>query len=387
MAVVFSLQAGEVQSVSAGHSEPVYECLYSNGYYSTIIGNTTLKDSKICRACNTEICVPGFKNPMPIRAVMQPGEAPLVVVLLGCQGKINDPLAKVWVNWLSEAGNHVLTFQSSLSSEFIMSSGRGVAGNILNEAECVRDIIGAFLNSPNVKGRVTKVGIVGMSYGGIQALLIGKMVVDKKVDYKIDAIRAFSPPIDMMESAKLIDRWWREDRWNYTLPQLYLKISKHKPISPGAQIPFSDSFMRAGVAASFRVPFSEIVDVSDTTYDLHILPNADSTEVAMRSDYAATYGFSRFMQQCTYPYWKEKQNLNSFADLNAVARLTNVLLHQPEFTQAIIACDDPLNLSEDLELLKKCTSCNHLTILNGGGHLGFVNDQWTHAKLNNLFKE
>ena len=390
-AALFSacLPSAEVSSVAAGHSEQelLYECPFNNGFYATIIGNNTTRDSKICHACESDLCVPGFQSPMPIRAAMQPGKAPLVVLLLGCQGNTNDPVPKLWMRWLSEAGFHVLTFNSSLSSAFIKASGRGVAGNIYNEAECSRDIIGAYLKLPDVQERVTKVGVVGMSYGGIQALLIGQMVAEKKVDYQIHSIRAFSPPIDMMQSAKLIDRWWREDRWNYTLPQMYLLVAKHKPIIPGGKIPLSDSMMRAGVAASFRLPFAEIVDVSDSTYNLKILPTQDSLEEkVVREDYAASYGFSRFMLQCTFPYWKDKLGISNFGQLNSVARLTNVLPHQPEFTQAFIACDDPLNRPEDLEVLKQCTTCNHLQILNGGGHLGFVNDPWTRTKLENIFK-
>jgi len=378
---------GEVASVAASHSEaqPTYESPYNNGFYSTIIGNTTLKDFKVCNATDSGLCVPGFKSSMPIRTMLQPGQAPLVVLLLGCQGKIGDPVPKLWANWLHEAGNHVLVFNSSLSPEFIGAAGRGVAGNIVNEAECSRDIIGAFIKTPEMAGRITKLGIVGMSYGGIQALLIGQMIVDKKVDYKIDAIRSFSPPIDMMQSARLIDRWWREDRWNYTLPQMYFTVAKKKPIAPGAPIPFSDSLMRAGVAASFRLPFGEIVDVNDSEYDLKILPAADSNTAEIRSQYAATYGFSRFMQQCTFSYWKDKLGIGSFAQLNAPAKLTNVLPHQPECVEAYISIDDPLNTPEDLAKLKECTTCNHLTILNGGGHLGFVNDPWTKSKLLSLF--
>ncbi len=140
------------------------------------------------------LCVPGFQCGVPVRTVMQPGPAPLVVVLLGAEGKAADPFSKQWINWLAEAGYHVLSFNSTLEANFINASGRGVSGNIQGEAQGVRDIIGTFLKSPLAEGRVTKLGIVGMSYGGLEALLIGKMAAEKEVPYPIDAIRAFSPP-------------------------------------------------------------------------------------------------------------------------------------------------------------------------------------------------
>ena len=384
-----SPNAGEAAPIDAVFSEklPPYDCPCKNGFYSTIVASITAKDTKICNSCEERLCVPGFRSSMPIRTVMQPFEAPLVVVLLGAEGKTSDPLPKLWFTWLAEAGYHVLSFNSTLDADFINSCGRGVSGNIANEAECARDIIGAFLKLPSIQGKVKQVAVVGMSYGGIQALLIGKMAVEKKVDFPIGAIKAFSPPIDMMRAAELIDRWWREDRWNYTLTQIYLSVAKHKAVTDGSYVPLDDPMMRAGVSASFRVPFVEVVEANDDVYRLNVRPVSDFGEQSLgRRDYAATFGFTRFMREYTYPHWKDKLGLASFNDLNAVARLTHVVPMEPAFVETIIANDDPLNRPEDLEALKKVAGSARLTILDGGGHLGYISHRWTKAKLQSLFK-
>lgn len=386
---ICSAHAADTAPVNAGFTEelPPYDCPCKNGFYSTIVGSLTVKDTNLCNLCESRLCVPGFRSPMPIRTVMQPYEAPLVVVLLGAEGRSGDPMPKLWFTWLSEAGFHVLSFNSTLDADFITSCGRGVSGNIANEAECARDIIGAFLKLPNVQGRVKQVAVVGMSYGGIQALLIGKMAAEKKVDFPIDSIKAFSPPIDMMRAAEFIDRWWREDRWKYTLPQIYLAVAKHKVVTDGSCVPLDDKLMRAGVSASFRVPFVDVVEVNDDIYRLHVRPASDFGELSLgRREYAATYGFTRFMRDCTYPHWKDKLGLASFSELNAVARLTNVVPLQPAFVETIIANDDPLNRPEDLEELKRVSGSARLTILDGGGHLGYIGHRWAKAKLQGVFK-
>ena len=279
-----------------------------------------------------------------------------------------------------------LAFNSTLHKEFVTVSGRGPSGNIEGEAECVRDIISAALKSPCLSGRVTHLGVVGMSYGGIEALLLGRMAAENKLPFKLDAIQAYSPPIDLMRSVEMIDRWWREDRWKYTLPEIYFALSKHKPVDPGCSIPLPDSLMRAGIAASFRLDLADIVEANDEQYGLNILPCASNTDERIRRhDFAATWGFIRFMRNVSYPYYKEKLKLNDFSEFNAGAKLCNLIGKVPAFTEIIIADDDPLNTPEDFAALKNCHTAAKLTILTGGGHIGYTQEPWTQANLAALF--
>ena len=383
-----SASGGEAGATGSLHDQtPTYDAPYKNGLYSTIAGINSVRDIRIPGLRNMHLCIPGFNCNVPVQVVMQDGEAPLAIVLVGAEGKAIDPLPKQWIAWLSDAGFHVLALNSTLESDFVDRSGRGVSGNLVAEAESVRDIISAFLKSPMAQGRVTRIGVVGMSYGGVEALLLGKMAAEKKLDFQIDAIKAFSPPIDIRRSAELIDRWWREDRWNYTLAELYLKVGKHKPVGPGRDIPLSDSLMRAGLAASFRVPLVDIVERNDAAYDLKLLPDAETMdEKVRRHDFAATYGFTRFLREAVYPYWKDKSGFKDFSDLNAGACVLKLIPAQVASVEVVVAEDDPLNTPEDFEALKKISGGAKLTILNGGGHVGYINDPWTRAKLLEIFK-
>ena len=371
---------------TAEPSLPEYNYPYHNGFYATIVGFNSVKNIKLPLLQQFPIEVEGFHCSVSARGIFQPGPAPLVIVLLGAEGRVIDPLAKRWIAAIAERGCHVLAFNSTLQKDFVSICGRGPSGNIEGEAECVRDIIAAALKSPCLSGRVTQLGVVGMSYGGIEALLLGRMAAENKLPFKIDAIQAYSPPIDLMRSVDLIDRWWREDRWKFTLPEIYFALSKHKPVEPGCCIPHSDSLMRAGIAASFRLDLADIVEANDEQYGLNILPRASNADERIRRhDFAATWGFIRFMRTVSYPYYKEKLKLNDFSELNAGAKLCNLIDKVPKFTEIIIADDDPLNTQEDLAALKNCHTLAKLTILPGGGHIGYTQEPWTQANLAALF--
>src|SRR5207244_3067819 len=128
--------------------------------------------------------VDSFKKKFPVRAIFQRETAPLVVVLLGIDGRADGALGKLWPSWFAEAGCHVLTFDSTFLPSFIEYSGHGVTGNLIAESERVRDIISAFIEQSDAKGKISKIGIVGMSYGGIEALVLGSMAKEGKLPFK-----------------------------------------------------------------------------------------------------------------------------------------------------------------------------------------------------------
>jgi predicted alpha/beta-fold hydrolase len=185
----------------------------------------------------------------------------------------------------------------------------------------------------------------------------------------------------MAHAGELIDKWWSEDRWNYSLWQLYFKVGRHKPVPPGDPVPLKDSIMRAALAASFRVDLVEIVERNDTEYGLHVLPyGGDRREIAYQ------YGFTRFLHEFTYPYWKDRLHLGSYEELNADAKLINLLPQVPANAEVVIADDDPLNDPAELENVRKLKLGCKLTLLRGGGHAGYVNACWTKTKLLSIFK-
>jgi len=365
-----------------------YAPQYKSGLYSTIAGFLNVTDSTIPNARQYQLEINGFKKRVPVTGVIQSHSAPLVVCIPGLDGKTDSKLGKLWPSWYAEAGYHVLTFDSTFNWSFNALSGHGVTGHVGVEAQCVRDMIAQFLKQDSLKGKVEKIGIVGMSYGGLQALMLGEMAKENKLPFKIDAIQVWSPPVNLYRTCEILDTWYAEDRWNYTLPELAAKLSNHKPVASDSQIPFTDEVMRAGIAAVFRLGLADTIVKNDKAYNLKLLPasNNDLDADYVRQDYASTWGFQKFLTDLTYPYWQKRLNLKSVDELTSSFELRKLLPAQTRNTEVIIAADDPFNAAEELIALQSVKKECGLTVLKGGGHLGFAAEAWTKSKLLTLFK-
>jgi predicted alpha/beta-fold hydrolase len=364
-----------------------YHYPYTNGLYATLAGYLSVKDIEIKQQKVIKLQVPGFKSRLPVRAIIQPNAAPLVIVLLGLDGEAKGKLGKLWPSWYAEAGYHVLTFDSTFLASFIEISGHGVTGNLVAESERVRDIISAFIAQSELRNKVTKIGIVGMSYGGLQALLLAKMATANTLPFKLDAVQCYSPPINIQKTGERLDGWYANDRWNYTLIELADKMAGHKPVDANQSVPFDDGLMRAGIAAIFRLGLVDVITRNDRIYKMNILPSGSELDSEyIRRDYAATWGFSKFMTDMAYTYWKDRMKYSNMGDLINPAHLETLLASQPVYSETILAEDDPFNDPVDVAAIVTKFRSPVLTVLPRGGHLGYVNDPWTKAKLLTLFK-
>ena len=215
---------------------PAYSFPYCNPLYGTIAGVLKVKHVNVRGETTFTLNVNGFSKPMTVHAVLQDHEAPLVVMVPGISGKADSDFTKLWPSWYSSAGYNVLWFDSTFRPELVSVIGRGVSGNVWSEAEGVRDLIDSFLQLDTVRPNVTKIGIVGQSYGGVIALILGQMSKEGHLPFKIDAIQAYSPPTDMKRTADLFDQWFNDYRWKYTLAQLEKEVGEHKPIEWAATL-------------------------------------------------------------------------------------------------------------------------------------------------------
>ena len=364
----------------------VYDFKYTNGLYATIVGFLSIPKVEVKGQESYKLKIDSFRKEMPVKAVIQRGKAPLVVVLLGIDGRADGNLGRLWPSYFAAAGYHVLTFDSTFLPSFIETSGHGVTGNLKAESERVKEIIAAFLQLPELKDKVSKLGLVGMSYGALEALLLGEEAQKGALPFKVDAIQAYSPPIQLQWTGELIDRWYDEDRWQYTLVELAGKLSGHTPVPPNEPVPFSDSVMRAGIAAAFRLGLKEVIARNDRLYKLNLLPSGNEfDDEYVRREYAATWGYERFIDEAVFPYWRKRLNLTSVSDLTWPIDVRNLLPKQPPGAEVILAEDDPFNSPESLAELKKQAHKGSLTVLPRGGHLGYAACAWTKAKLLRLF--
>jgi predicted alpha/beta-fold hydrolase len=360
---------------------PPYSFPYRDGLYASAAGYVAVKD--VCFTCQkTELLdVEGFCGKFPVKAGIQSSAAPLVVILLGVGGRPEDDFNKLWAAWYFEAGYHVVTFDSTFLQEFNERSHLGVGGNVWVETDYVAKIVDAFVHQSSASGRITKIGVVGMSYGGVQSLMLGV----RKLPFEIAAIQAYSPPIRMDQSARIIDGWYAETYGKYTLVEL-LKLQKIKPDPSNPESPISESMLKAAVSTSFRYALPALVAYSDSEYHLNKLPRGDEfTDKYVRLDYATKWSFSNFAYGMTYPYWQRKLGVANLEPLIHAADLPALIEKQPETTEVILAQDDPLNAPADMDGFKKFATGKRVTILPNGGHLGYVSEPWTRAKLLTLF--
>jgi predicted alpha/beta-fold hydrolase len=376
-------ESAELVSTQSPTALPPYSFACENGLYATMYGYLSIKKVSVAAQRLEYLTVPGFSRSVPIHVVMQDHPAPLVVVLLGISGQASSDFSKLWPCWLSRAGCNVLTFDSTFRPEFldIAGTGVGVSGNIWAESAKVRDIINAFLASYSERMQPTKLGLVGMSYGGIQALILGQMASEGKLPFKVDAIQAYSPPIDMRQTAVILDDWYNEYRWKYTLIEMYTTVAGHRPhCSPGCT-PLPNDLMHAAIATSFQIGLTEALIANNRRFCLHLF----SSDPVQRDGEAAQWGFTRYMYELALPWWRQRMSSNQIDDLIEATRLSTLLRHQLPCTEAILSSDDPFNSPEDFAEVHDRAKELPLTILPRGGHLGYISDPWTHAKLLSMF--
>ncbi len=364
---------------------PPYSFPWNDGLFASAAGYVGVKN--VCFPCQKSVLldVCGICGKYQVKAAIQDGPAPLVVLLLGIGGRAEGDFAKLWPSWYYERGYHVLTFDSTFVQDFNARTHLGVSGNVWAETEYVKNIIDSFLHHGCISGHVTKIGVVGMSYGGVQALILGTLAADKKLPFEIAAIQAYSPPIRLEQSARIIDGWYAESYGKYTLVEL-LALQKINPDPSNPDSPIPDGKLKAAVSASFRYTLPSLVAYSDVEYHLNRLPKGDEfTDRYVREDYASKWGFIKFGYGMSYPYWQNKLGLPSLEPLIHAADLPTLIEKQPATSEIVLAQDDPLNSASDMASFKAFAAGKRVTILPNGGHLGFVNVPWTRAKLMTLF--
>jgi len=366
-----------------------YTFPYHDPLYGTLAGYLSISKISVPGDRVMKLHPNGFASSVPVHAVIQDGRAPLAIVLLGIGGRADADFSRLWPSWFAEAGYHVLFFDSTFRAPYMNMAPKGPSGNLWAEADTVRDIIDAFLNHPDVQGKVDGIGITGMSYGGVQALILGQMAQEGKLPFTVNAIQAYSPPVNLARTAQIFDRWYKENRWCYTLVELATKVGKHKPESDDAYgAPFSPSMMRAAISLSFREELADVVIRSDEKFKMNRLPKGDLfNDTFIKKENAEAWNFNKYIYDLALPYWQQQIGQNAVGKLVFDTELCELLKTQPAYSETIVALDDPFNAPEDLDDLKHCAEGKRVTFLPTGGHLGYVGDEWTRTHLMTMFNQ
>jgi predicted alpha/beta-fold hydrolase len=387
-----SSEAAQAQAVSvqspaaarepAGSAESGYDCDITDGLYATITANS-FAEPKFRDEEKVKLKPEGFAKDIEVRVLWQSEPRSLAVLILGLATRSKDKMAQLWKSYLYDAGFHVMTFDSPFLPAFSERARQGVAGNLVEESKLSASLIAAFLEGPKAKGRVTQTGLVGISYGATLALNIAKMSAENRIGFRPQRILAFSPPVKMQTAARILDRFYAEDRWNYTLVELGGDLLDHKPVPKGQPVPFSASEMRAGISAAFRLDLKEVLLWDNRFYKLGLLPKHDDEYTR---DVAGTWTFTRFIEDMTAPYWEKKSTIHSPADLWAAGDVALLLKNCPSTVHVVLAGDDPMNDPAELAALKAALDSSRLTILPRGGHMGYQRTKWVKEYVAKLFE-
>ena len=369
---------------------PKFKHPYTDGLYSTVTAMNMFNVQIPDKQKKQKLKVPGFRHEMPIYTITQDVAAPLVVVLMGVDGKVEGPWGSLFPSWYSEAGYNVLTFDGTFTAQYPSWAGQGCVGNFDAEAGQIAAIVDAYLKA-DATGKIAmrdgrpQVGVVGMSFGGIQALLLAAKSKEGKLPFEISGCLALSPPVNLHTAAKIVDRFFAEDRWETTMAELARKFMSHLPVAEGAKIPFSASEMRAAIGFAFRDGLSDVVDRNDRAYGLKVLPSTDPGTEEDRGTYVQATGLERFIEKFTFKYWQKKGKVSSVDELWDAADLSKILPRLPDYAEVVIAANDPFDTPEDIAAAKAADIHHRLTVVPVGGHLGFLAAHWTLVKALRIF--
>jgi predicted alpha/beta-fold hydrolase len=370
-----------VPAIAAPQEIP-FDYTIENGLYATITAMTCFKVPEIKEEKLYKLAVLGFKKDLEVRAMMHDQPAPLVVILLGLASKSKDPLARLWEKQLYDAGFNVMTFDSIFRPSFNRRSAHGVAGNLQMESYVCGNVLAAFREHEEIKGKCTKLYLLGASYGAVLSLNYDKLAKEGSIKWAPDRVLALSPPVSMKASAALLDKMYDEDRPKFGILALW-HMKDHEPVGPGKPIPFSDSQMRAGIGYIFHRDLEDAVTCSKEIYR-YDLSEAPTTEGGTDKN---RYAFTRFIEGVVFPYWKEKSRVGSIDDLWGFGELDKLIAGCPNNVRVITTADDPLNDKVLLKYMQRDIPSSKLTVLPRGGHLGFLGTNWAKQTILGYFKQ
>lgn len=364
---------------------PKYHHSFDDGLYSTITAMYYCGTPPEYMKANFRqgmVQVPGFAKPMPVSYIKQNFPAPLVVVLLGGDGEVKGPFGELYPYWFGHAGFNVLTFDNAFTKAFPDISGTGVVGNFEKDTEAAAAIVDAYIKQNDPKS-FTRVGVIGISFGGSQALIMATMAKQGKLPFELAGCLAFSPPVKLLSTAQIVDGFYKKDRQNTTMIDLGKKFGNHTPVAEGQPIPFSASDMRGALGYAFRDQLKQVVDRNDRVYGLKMLPGAGGGED--RNMHLEATSMQRYIELYTAKYWVQKGAVANSAQIWAMPNLDRLVPNLPDYADIVLAENDPFCFPSDLDAVKALDGGKHITVLPRGGHLGMITSEWALVKAHHLF--
>jgi len=365
---------------------PKYHHGYESGLYSTITAMYycgTPQEYMKTNFREGRIQVPGFAKPVPIHYIKQSFPAPLVVVMLGGDGEVQGPFGELYPYWYGHAGFNVLTFDNSFTPRYPDYCGRGAVGNFDQDTDAAVAIIDAYVKQ-SAKD-FTRIGVIGMSFGGSQALIMATKAQQGKLPFELAGCLAFSPPVKFLSTAKICDDFFKNYRWKQTMVQLGQEFGNHTPVAEGSPCPFTDDKMKAALGFAFRDQLKSVVDRNDRVYGLTELKLPRPGGGDDRNTYLEGTSLQRYIQLGAANYWMKKGAISDPYALWEIPNLERLVPMLPDYAEAVIAENDPFDYPADIQALKALDGGKHVIVLPNGGHLGMITSEWALVKAHHLF--
>lgn len=404
--------------------------VHVNGLLTTINYTEFEKCEPACKEMliKLEPADTGFLKTIEVRLFLQNGKAPLAVTLLGFNEPANDKAARAWQSYLYDAGCHVLSFDSLIRNNMNEATGHGVAGNFIEESRLVAKIIEATLDKrirgdAPIRPKVSSVRLLGTSYGGLLAAQC--LREPEALLWPLDRVLILSTPLNMQVAAKRLDTFAREDKPFFGVLALAKLLNGYTPreAMPSAK---EEALMRAGIGYVFhgdlqalaksnisryapeipeklkaleeqpeqRELYEDVLAAQKTRHaeeqkelesrrdsmgkdeyekakrELHDTHKVQQLVAKRKASDVMEWNFNDYVFLLLKPYWKLKRGEST------AVTLPDVIKGAPNFVQAFIAADDPLNEAPEVQKLQNELKGNQLTIIPHGGHLGFTGTKW-----------
>jgi predicted alpha/beta-fold hydrolase len=380
----------------------------------------------------------GFSKRVDVRLFTQPGKAPLAVTLLGFGQQANDKVSRAWQTYLYNSGCHVLSFDSVVRNNMNEATGHGVAGNFTEETSVIAKIIDVMLERQSKEGgtlkeKTTSVRLLGTSYGGLLSAQL--LRIPQAKIWPIDRVLILSTPINMGMAAKRLDTFAREDKPFFGVMQLMKLMGGYTPKNDTPS-PKEEALMRAGIGYVFHGDLHAYAKSNIDRYDPELparlktyddrpdqkemcdemcrtlkerhkkeLSDLEEKKGSMNKDEfeqarkdleqhqkvqmnvakcrpsdISNWNFQDYVFLLLKPYWKLKRG----ADVSVT--LPVLLAGAPNFVQAVVAADDPLNDPKELPDIVKQLPPEKLLVIPHGGHLGYSATHWVETLITKFFQ-
>ncbi len=394
--------------------------LSDNGWYSTI-GSQQISGGVLKGVQTLELDVPDMREHIKVQSILlhkeivkKNGGAQLVIVLNGTSGLATGGFATYIMGKLKGKGVCSMSPDSMFTPGMVRAVGRGVPGNFRRECYSLIDIINAYRQAvirdlgADYLASGNSVHIIGISYGGIEALLLPEVLAAmKNPPFKIASVTAISPPINLEESIGILDYWHPHanhipDAKCRSLMELYFAFGteKKKFTNPmPAEYENSDD-LKMALSSGFKYNLGPVVEETLRLYGKDLAPVAGTLTIngtrwpaipnfenenlglsgesanARRSYWAKEIiNFRAFYNNYCKQYWSQVQKVPD--DILADGNLTRILRNvPPEVKVAVmISNDDPLNTSAAVAAFKRelFPANEVVAILPKGGHCGALN--------------